>query len=93
LRSFVAAHLDPVSALAAFDLGEAVLPALPVDDARGLADRPAIAKAVTFQPRTISDADVTALIAFLDALTDPAAIEGRLGIPEAVPSGLPIDRP
>jgi len=93
LRSFVAAHLDPVSALETYDLGEAVLPALPVDDARGLADKPAIAKAVTFQPRTISDADVTALIAFLDALTDSAAIEGRLGIPEAVPSGLPIDRP
>jgi len=93
LRSFVAAHLDPVGGLESYDLSRAILPALPVDDARGLTDKSAIANAVTFQPRNISDADVTALIAFLDALTDPAAIEGRLGIPETVPSGLPIDRP
>jgi cytochrome c peroxidase len=93
LRSFVAAHLDPVGGLESYDLSRAVLPALPVDDARGLTDKSAIANAVTFQPRNISEADMTALIAFLDALTDPAAIEGRLGIPETVPSGLPIDRP
>lgn len=93
LRSFVNAHLDPVRALETYDLEQAVLPALPVDDRGGLADSAAIAQAVEFTPRTISEADVTALIAFLDALTDPAAIEGRLGIPETVPSGLPVDRP
>jgi len=93
LRSFVAAHLDPVAGLESYDLGEAVLPSLPVDDTRGLDDKPAIANVVSLQPRNISEADVTALIAFLDALTDPAAIEGRLGIPETVPSGLPMERP
>ncbi|MCK0094060.1 cytochrome-c peroxidase [Yoonia sp. F2084L] len=93
LRSFVAAHLYPVTGLDSYDLSQAVLPDLPVDDARGLDDRAAIATAVRYEPRNISDAQVTALIAFLDALTDPAAIEGRLGIPDAVPSGLPIDRP
>lgn len=93
LRSFVAAHLDPVNGLQTYDLNDAVLPELAVDDARGLSDTAAIAQAVTFEPRTISDADVTALMAFLDALTDPAAIEGRLGSPATVPSGLPVDRP
>ena len=93
LRSFVVAHLDPVQALETYDLAHAVLPALPVDDTRGLADSAAIAQAVNFAPRQITDADVTALVAFLDALTDPAAIQGRLGIPQTVPSGLPIDQP
>ncbi|HEV8034130.1 cytochrome-c peroxidase, partial [Yoonia sp.] len=93
LRSFIEAHLDPVAALAAYDLTDAVLPALPVDDTRGLADSPAIAQAVTYAPRRITDAQITSLVAFLDALTDPAAIDGKLGIPDAVPSGLPIDQP
>lgn len=93
LRSFVVAHLDPAARLEGYNIAEATLPEFPVDDARGLADRAAIAAAVRYEPRSITDAQVTALVAFLDALTDPAAVEGRLGIPEIVPSGLPIDRP
>jgi cytochrome c peroxidase len=93
LRSFIEAHLDPIAALENYDLSNAILPALPVDDTRGLADTPAIAQVVNISPRKITDEHVTALIAFLDALTDPAAIEGKLGIPETVPSGLPIDHP
>ena len=30
------------------------------------------------------------LLAFLDSLTDPVAVEGRLGVPTSVPSGLPV---
>ncbi len=93
LRSFIEAHLDPVAALETYDVNNAVLPALPVDDTRGLADSPAIAQAVTYAPRRITGAQITSLVAFLDALTDPAAIDGKLGIPDAVPSGLPIDQP
>lgn len=93
LRAFVEAHLDPVTHLNSYDIALAVLPDLPVDDAGGLSDAPAIAAAVTYTPPQISDAQVTALIAFLDALTDPAAVDGRLGIPDTVPSGLPIDQP
>ncbi len=93
LRRFVAAHLDPVTALKTYNLDEAALPELAVDDSRGLADRNAIAHAVSYQPRNVTEADITALVAFLDALTDPAAIEGRLGIPKTVPSGLPVDMP
>ena len=93
LRSFVEAHLDPVRALQTYDIAAAVLPELSVDDTRGLQDASAVAAAVSYVPPQITDAQVTALIAFLDALTDPAAIEGRLGIPDAVPSRLPIDQP
>ena len=38
----------------------------------------------------LSEADVAALVAFLDSLTDPAAVKGRLGVPDKVPSGLPV---
>lgn len=92
LRAFVAAHADPVASLVAYDLAAATLPDLPVDDMRGLTDRDAIAAAVTVAPAPVSENDLTALIAFLETLTDPVAITGRLGIPDAVPSGLPVDR-
>ena len=92
LRDFILAHLDPVTGLQTYDLAQAVLPDLPVDDARGFGDFDAIAEAVTVSPVQVSEAEVTALLAFLDTLTDPGAREGRLGVPDVVPSGLPVDR-
>jgi cytochrome c peroxidase len=38
----------------------------------------------------LSPEDIAALLAFLDTLTDPIALNGRLGIPASVPSGLPV---
>jgi len=72
-----------------------VLPALPVQDWRVLDDASqteAIAAAATpgFQPDT---GQIAALVAFLGTLTDPVAISGRLGVPAAVPSGLPVPNP
>ena len=93
LRAFVQAHLDPVAGLRGYDVSQATLPDLPVDDLRGLTDMEAIAAAVSVEPVRVTDAQMTALIAFLDALTDPAAGEGRLGVPDVVPSGLPVDQP
>ena len=37
------------------------------------------------------DDEVAALVAFLDALTDEEAAKGRLGVPDQVPSGLPVE--
>ncbi|KQI68821.1 cytochrome C peroxidase [Loktanella sp. 3ANDIMAR09] len=93
LAGFIADHADPVAALARYDLGQAALPDLPVADARALEDTAqvnAIAAAVTAAPVALSDADIAALVAFLDTLTDPVAIDGRLGVPDSVPSGLPV---
>ena len=50
----------------------------------------AIAAAVTATPVALSAQDIADLTAFLHSLTDPAAIEGRLGVPDTVPSGLPV---
>ncbi|MDX8349452.1 cytochrome c peroxidase [Cognatiyoonia sp. IB215446] len=93
LRSFIVAHLDPAVDLQAYDLTQATLPEMPVDDARGFADSSAIMAAIADEPVNVTDEEVTALIAFLDALTDPISVEGRLGIPDTVPSGLPVDQP
>ncbi|OIQ68241.1 cytochrome c551 peroxidase precursor [mine drainage metagenome] len=55
-------------------------------------ERAATLDAVKTPPVTLSDTDVTQLMAFLDALKDPTALAGRLGVPKSVPSGLPIDK-
>jgi cytochrome c peroxidase len=39
-----------------------------------------------------SEEDITAILAFFATLSDETALSGRLGIPETVPSGLPVDR-
>jgi cytochrome c peroxidase len=53
--------------------------------------RQRIADANELAPVALEDADVRALVAFLDALTDPIA--GRLDalVPASVPSGLPVE--
>jgi cytochrome c peroxidase len=52
----------------------------------------AILQAIAQPAHPLTDNEATAILAFLESLTDPAAIAGRLGIPATVPSGLPIDR-
>lgn len=96
LAAFVAAHADPVAALANYDRSQVILPEMAVQDWRIMddpAEVDAIAAAVTTPPVALSDRDIAALVAFLDSLTDPAAIDGRLGVPENVPSGLRVPNP
>ena len=42
------------------------------------------------QPRELDDAEVVALVAFMHALTGHSARDLPLGIPDTVPSGLPV---
>ncbi|PIL21413.1 hypothetical protein P775_04440 [Puniceibacterium antarcticum] len=94
LAGFIAAHADPFAGLHNYDLTQAILPKLPFDDAIIMQDTEevaAIAAAAKWSV-ALSDAEITALVAFLDTLTDPAALKGRLGIPATVPSGLPVAR-
>jgi cytochrome c peroxidase len=44
------------------------------------------------KPVALNASNVAALVAFLDTLTDPSSITGRLGVPERVPSGLPVPK-
>lgn len=96
LEAVVRHHLDPVASLRGYDPAQAILPDLPGhDDFPVLAD-PAetdrIAAANELAPIALSEAEIAQILAFLEALTDPASITGRLGVPGAVPSGLPVDQ-
>jgi cytochrome c peroxidase len=96
LASFLRFHADPKAGLDAY-APAATLPAFAaakpdlavLDDA---AERAAVRAAITLAPVDLDEHDIAMLLAFLDALTDEQAIGGRLGIPDAVPSGLAIDR-
>jgi cytochrome c peroxidase len=96
LAAFLRDHAAPGAALEGYAL-QAVLPTLPgaaPDDAilADPAERSAIAAAVSVADRPLDEADVADLMAFLAALEDPVALTGRLGVPDAVPSGLPVER-
>lgn len=98
LDAVIRHHLDPVASLYAFDRGQAVLPTLPgaapdfavLDDAAEMAR---IAAANELAPQTLSETEIAGLVAFLHSLADEASLTGRLGVPDAVPSGLPLVRP
>ena len=94
LASFIAYHADPVAGLQSYDpADQAVLPDYEAKDFAVLEDKEeqrAIAAAVRTSPVRLSPAEIAEIIAFLDSLTDPVAISGRLGVPETVPSGLPL---
>jgi cytochrome c peroxidase len=57
---------------------------------RDPAEVAAIAAAVTTPKITLTASDIAQIVAFLNTLTDPVAISGRLGVPDAVPSGLQV---
>ncbi len=96
LAAFIADHADPVAGLERFDPASVALPDLPGakdwQHVESAAERDALRAAIAMPAVTLTADDVAGLVAFLEALTDPVALTGRLGIPEAVPSGLPIDR-
>ncbi len=102
LDSVIRHHLDPMTALAEY-LGETVVfPGADIPDLGAMEDFDEvlnIASAVEINPaplvlqitRLSCDCDIAALIAFLSSLTDPVSETGRLGAPDSLPSGLPLD--
>ncbi|MEO0381840.1 MAG: cytochrome-c peroxidase, partial [Pseudomonadota bacterium] len=95
LEGVVRHHLDPVASLRNYDVSQAILPGLEADDLRVLNDAAeieAIAAANILRPQSLTDSEVGDLLAFLAALTDPQSLRGALGVPETVPSGLPVDQ-
>ena len=96
LAGFISAHADPVAGLNGYDPSQAVLPDFDAPDFSVMQDpeqRRAIARAVTTPPVDITPEDISAIVAFLNSLTDPISISGRLGVPTSVPSGLPVAQP
>lgn len=96
LASFLRDHADPVAALARYDRSQVILPDLAVSDWRIMddpAEVAAIAEAVRTPPIALDADDIADLVAFLESLSDPEALQGRLGVPPAVPSGLTVPNP
>lgn len=94
LEDAVRHHLDPIGSLETYTLDQARLPVMAGAQDDWAITSPeeiaAIAAANELPPVTLSDEEITQILAFLASLTDAGALIGRLGIPDAVPSGLPV---
>ncbi|CTQ31307.1 cytochrome-c peroxidase [Jannaschia rubra] len=94
LRAFLRDHAAPRAALGWYRR-DATLPEMEAEDWTVMEDAEqvsALAAAVRGPDRVLTEAEVSNLMAFLESLRDEAALAGRLGIPETVPSGLRVDR-
>ncbi|WP_269582827.1 cytochrome-c peroxidase [Roseibium sp. Sym1] len=99
LEGIIRHHLDPDGALASWSPQTADLPHAPwleaIDfvvwnDAREMARQ---ARFRDIAPVALTDNDVADLIAFLKSLTGTTSVTTPpLGVPDTVPSGLPVDR-
>ncbi|MCK0168578.1 cytochrome-c peroxidase [Jannaschia sp. S6380] len=98
LRAFLRDHAAPRRALRDPHRHVTLPPIAPeaaADDLRLMNDPvevAALAAAIRGPDIVLDAAELDALMAFLGSLRDETALRGRLGIPDAVPSGLPIDR-
>ena len=97
LEGMVRHHLDPVGS---FDNWTTVMVSLPrapwLQDIDFVAfadsrERARLRSKVDIIPIELNDSEVRDLVAFLNALTGTKSVDGRLGKPVRVPSGLKID--
>ncbi|MEM1401648.1 MAG: methylamine utilization protein MauG, partial [Pseudomonadota bacterium] len=97
LEDIVRHHTAPEESLSAWKKTNAVIPNadwLAPTDFVVLSDRREMARlsaAINIDPVRLSDAEIADMVAFLKSLTGADSVDGRLGRPETVPSGLPVD--
>ncbi len=96
LEGVIRHHLDPEGSLRAWGMSQARLPDLPGVTDDWVITHPeeidAIAAANQLPPSDLNADQIGDIIAFLETLTDPVALKGRMGVPATVPSGLPVDQ-
>jgi cytochrome c peroxidase len=96
LEGVVRHHLDGPRSTEQYDATQAVLPYRSDLDAldflvfKDKNRRQLIQASSELAPMDLSDDDIAALLAFLDALTDPRSEDLSGDVPDAVPSGLPV---
>ena len=97
LEGIVRHHLDPLGGFDGWSAAEVRLPDVPwlaagdfvpLQDRR---ERERMRRFVDLDPMVLEDAQVADILAFLESLTGASARTGRLGPPERVPSGLPVE--
>jgi cytochrome c peroxidase len=96
LTAMLLHHMGPVDSLLSYDRRQARLHPLPLNDFAALDDEVElldIAAAIELPGIDLDETEMRAILAFLGALTDEASLKGRLGVPDSVPSGLPMDQP
>ena len=95
LEEIVRHHLNPETSLAAYSLAAATFSdGAFSNDFNLMGDAPEVAEialANDLPKVSLSDIEVGQILAFLESLTDYSVLKGRLGVPETVPSGLPLD--
>jgi cytochrome c peroxidase len=96
LEGVVRHHLDPVDSLYNYDASQLRVPGRTDLDARDLQAMndpsvvAAIAQANELSPTKLGKREISQLIDFLHALTDPAMLDMRDDVPRSLPSGLPL---
>jgi cytochrome c peroxidase len=98
LEGIIRHHLDPLAALDNWRPNNIVLPKtderMQQLDYVSFANQLEIARLrrhVDIQSMVLGNEEIVSLVAFLQALTGGESVDGRLGKPNAVPSGLPVD--
>ena len=92
LDAAVRHHLDARGALTGYDASQlaADLQDTTHVDPQTVATMIETLDPLVANPRALTDAEFTDVMAFLQSLTDPAALDLRRDIPASVPSGLPL---
>ncbi len=97
LEAMVRHHLDPATSRDTWQRADARLPKAPWLEAVDFivqSDRREMtrqARTLDIAPKSLTERNVFALVAFLESLTGETATSRPLGRPDAVPSGLPVD--
>ena len=98
LESIIRHHMNPVESLLAYNRELVELPEHPVQSKLDFiimdyaTEFEAIVRSNDLSPFELSDEQIDRLIDFMHALTDETSLYGRLGPPDSVPSGLPVDK-
>ena len=97
LEGIIRHHLAPLQSLEDWDRSQVLLadvPWLEGSDFAAIEDRLEMQRFrqhVDIRPVVLDDEEVGDLVAFMHALTGGDSVQGRLGRPNEVPSGLPVD--
>ena len=97
LEGIIRHHLDPLNSLKNWDPKQVILadaPWLSEIDFVVLEDRferERLKSHLDITPISITENEIAQIISFLESLTGVNSIHGKLGKPDRIPSGLPID--